>query len=124
MSLRPLLRCRLRLRSARRSGAMEGGPRNSGATEGACEADAGSSARPQSQRSHGHPDERILGAGELEEEGTFPLAVHVRPRLKCDIEAITRGRKGVGIHPADGGAHPAGSRDLLLRRIGSNLVRQ
>ena len=57
---------------------------------------------PQSQRSHGRPDERILGAGELEDEGMFPLAVRFRPRLTCDIEALTRGRKGVGIHPAEG----------------------
>ena len=87
----------------RRSGAMEGGPRRSGATEGACNADARNSRSPTTSGPMVTPmNERVLGAGELDEEGPFPLAARIRPRLTCDIEAITRGRQVVGIHPAGG----------------------
>ena len=57
-------------------------------------------------RLHGHADERILGAGELEDEGPLPLAVRLRPRPTRGIEAVRRDRQVV-VHPAGGGACPA-----------------
>ena len=57
-------------------------------------------------RLHGHADERVLRAGELEDEGLLLLAVRLRPRTSRGIEAVSRDRQAV-VHPAGGGGRPA-----------------